>query len=292
MINNKNQKKGFTLIEVLMVVAIVLIITVISLASWVSFSDTTALDNNAKMIETKIKLAKSYSLSALNDVNYGVHLEAGSVTIFPANASYNPLGADNQVFTLTDGVEIYDGVGNDIVFTRLIGTTANSGSIGVRVIDRPTKVKTVTINSQGQTGIDEFEISSISPINDSRHIHFNLSAWTVQGNPPVTDLIFRTSDGTLIEDIDTASFFNAGIFDWQGSITVDGAAQRLRVHTLDIGGGTLCVIRDRMKNNKTVKISLVDGGVEKQIVTYTEEIDGSVTVSPNYTFVNNPIEIQ
>lgn len=292
MLYNIKKQKGFTLMEVLVVVAILMIIAAISLSSWLSFSDTTALSNNAKMIETKIKLAKSYSLSALNDVNYGVHLEAGSITIFPNDTAYTFGDPDNQVFTLTDGVEIYDGVGNSIIFDRLTGTTANSGNIGIRIIARPTKTKIVTINSQGQTGIDVFEASSISPINDPRHIHFNLSAWTIQSKPPITDLVFRKGDGTLIESIDTASFFNAGIFDWQGSVTIDGVVQRLRVHTLDAGGGTLCIVRDRMKNNKTIKISFIDNGVTKEIATYTEQIDGSVTVSPNYTFVDNPIEVQ
>ncbi|MFH0923330.1 MAG: prepilin-type N-terminal cleavage/methylation domain-containing protein [Candidatus Falkowbacteria bacterium] len=294
-----NKEKGFTLIEIIIVIAIISIITVISMASWQSFSDAANLGNTAKMIETKIKLAKSYSLSALNDVNYGVHLEAANVTIFPANVAYNPVGLNNQVFALTDGVEIYSGAGNNIVFSRLTGVTDDAGAIGIRIIKRPSKTKTIFINAQGQTGTDSFEASSIPPIVEdtanninARHIHFNLSAWSIQSNPPITDLIFRKGDGTLIESINTASFFNAGIFDWQGSVTVDAVAQNLRIHTLDTNGTTLCVIRDRMQNSKTIKISFIDSGITKEIVTYTENVDGAVTVSPNYSFVDNPIEAQ
>ncbi|MBU4338518.1 prepilin-type N-terminal cleavage/methylation domain-containing protein [Patescibacteria group bacterium] len=294
-----NKEKGFTLIEIIIVIAIISIIAVISIVSWRSFSDVTNLGNTAKMIEIKIKLAKSYSLSALNDVNYGVHLEAANVTIFPANVAYNPVGLNNQVFALTDGVEIYSGAGNNIVFSRLTGVTDDAGAIGIRIIKRPSKTKTISINAQGQTGTDSFEASSIPPIVEdtanninARHIHFNLSAWSIQSNPPITDLIFRKGDGTLIESINTASFFNAGIFDWQGSVTVDAVAQNLRIHTLDTNGTTLCVIRDRMQNSKTIKISFIDSGITKEIVTYTENVDGTVTVSPNYSFVDNPIEAQ
>jgi len=294
-----NKEKGFTLIEIIIVIAIISIIAVISIVSWQSFSDAANLGNTAKMIETKIKLAKSYSLSALNDVNYGVHLEAANVTIFPANVAYNPVGLNNQVFALTDGVEIYSGAGNNIVFSRLTGVTDDAGAIGIRIIKRPSKTKTISINAQGQTGTDSFEASSIPPIVEdtanninARHIHFNLSAWSIQSNPPITDLIFRKGDGTLIESINTASFFNAGIFDWQGSVTVDAVAQNLRIHTLDTNGTTLCVIRDRMQNSKTIKISFIDSGITKEIVTYTENVDGTVTVSPNYSFVDNPIEAQ
>lgn len=288
----KEKQKGFTLIEVLLVAAILGIIAVVAMASWASFSDSTALGNNAKMIEAKIKLAKSYSLSALNDKNYGVHLDAGSLTIFPADAPYNPLGADNQASPLTDGVEIYDGVGNDIVFARLTGATANSGTIGIRIIAKPEKTKTITINSQGQTGIDVFATSPVSPITDSRHIHFRLSAWNIQSKPPVTALIFRKADGTLIESFDTASYFVDGVFDWRDSILIDDTAQRLRVHTLNTDGAVLCIKRDRMWNNKTVKISFMDNGIEKEIVVYTENADGTVTVTPNFAFVNIPVEVQ
>lgn len=303
MLNKKKEKifisSGFTLVEIIIVIAIMSIIAAISIVSWRSFSDATALGNTAKLIETKIKLAKSNSLSAINDVNYGVHLEAESVTIFPADSAYVFGDPDNQVSVLTDGIEIYDGAGDDIIFSRLTGTTADFGNIGIRVINNTSKTKTITINSQGQTGTDNFGISGVSAIVEdetniinARHIHFNLSVWSIQSKPPVTNLIFRKGDGTLVQDIDTISYFNAGIFDWQGSVTVDSEAQTLRIHTLDTDGATLCIIRDRMQNNKSIKISFVYSGSEKEIVAYTEEVAGTVIVSPNYTFVNNPIEAQ
>jgi prepilin-type N-terminal cleavage/methylation domain-containing protein len=300
---------GFTVIEIVLVIAIMSILAVVSIVSWRSFSQATALSNTAKVIETKIKLAKNYSLSAVNDLNYGVHLEAASVTIFPADAAYVLDDPDNQVYVLTDGVEIYDGagidigIGDDIIFSRLTGSTINTGAIGVRMISDTSKIKIITVNSQGQTGTNNFVVSPHSPILEgadsngnvmnSRHIHFNLSAWSIQNSSSVTDLIFRKADNTIIGTaIATGPFFNAGIFDWQGSIVVDGMAQKLRIHTLDINGTTLCIIRDRMQNNKTIKIDFVDGGVQKEIVAYTEEIGGTVTVSPNYVYVNEPVEAQ
>lgn len=300
-IKNEQEKfalAGFTLLEVLIVIAIISIITAVSIVSWQSFSDAINLGDTAKMIETKIKLAKNYSLSAVNDVNYGVHLETTSVTIFPADSAYVFGDSDNQVFALTDGVEIYDGAGSDIIFSRLTGVTADAGAIGIRIINRSSKTKIIMVNSQGQTGTGAFQASSHAPILEdpinginSRHIHFNLSAWNIQGKPPITNLIFRKGDGTLIEDIDAASYFNAGIFDWQGIVTVDAIAQKLRIHTLDTNGATLCIMRDRMQNSKTLKVFFVDGGVTKEIVTYTENADGTVTVTPGSIYVSS-IEAQ
>lgn len=290
--NKDNLQKGFTLIEVIITIAIMSILAAIAFVNWRSFSDMTNLGNTAKMIESKIKLAKSYTLSATNDINYGVHLETDSVTIFPADAAYVLGDPDNQVFPLTDGVEIYVGAGNDIIFSRLTGVTANAGTIGIRVKSDTSKTKIITINSQGQTGTDSFEASAASAILEdttnninARHLHFTLAGWNIQSKPPITQLIFRKIDNTLIvPGIDTASYFNAGLFDWNSTVTVDGVAQKLRIHTLDASGTTLCIIRDRMNNSKDLKISFYDSGagIEKEIVSYVENsTNKTVTVTAN-----------
>lgn len=282
MLYARNNLKGFTLIEVLVVFAIISIISAMSILSWQSFSDSVALGNSAKMIETKIKLAKNYSLSALNDTSYGVYLKSDSVTIFPGIAYIdgNPL---NQVFTLTDGVEIYDGVGNSILFSRLTGVTADFGTIGVRIINRPTKVKTISINAQGQTGTDSFETSSVSPISNARHVHFDLG-WDIRN---ITALHLAWEDnmtGTPIISTDinnAATYFNVGqtVFDWSGITFVNSVSQPIRIHSWLVGGNSvLCVMRDQTENEK-LKISFTDG-ITKEIGTYTiNDVTGEVSVT-------------
>lgn len=319
MLNKKNKQTGFTMIEVIIVIAVIGILTAMTIPSWQSFSDFINLKDSAKMIETKIKLAKNYSLNSLDDKNYGIRIEADKITIFNAVTS-----ADVEVYNLINGVEIYNiataGGGADplcnngildagetntdcgggclpcssIVFNRLTGTS-NSGTFGIRMINRPLQTKIISINAQGQTGTDTFGTSTDSGIfeditnsQNARHIHFNLSGgWTIQSKPPVTNLIFRKNDGnpgTLIEDIDTALFFNAGIFDWQDTIEIDGADQELRIHTLNASGTILCIIRDRTQNDKSIKIYFKYSGIEKEVVSYVESTDGSGIVTVTFGF--------
>lgn len=279
----KEKQSGFTLIEIILAVAIISIIATISISSWSSFTEGVSLNNNAKMIEAKIKLAKSYSLSALNDINYGVHFEAGSVTVFPADTAYSVGDPDNQVFSLTNNVEIYNGAGNDIIFNRLTGSTANSGTIGIRIINNPTKTKNISVNSQGQTGIDSFEVSTISPINNARHVHFNLG-WNIE-NSTVLNLnwVDNVSSAPIISNpITMASYFNVGKteFSWSGETVVNGVTQALRVHSwLDTSNNTvLCIMRDQTENEK-LNVSFTDG-IDKAIGSYTKnDITGEVNVS-------------
>ncbi|MFH0923637.1 MAG: prepilin-type N-terminal cleavage/methylation domain-containing protein [Candidatus Falkowbacteria bacterium] len=292
-----NKEKGFTLIEIIIVIAIISIITVISIVSWRSFSDVTNLGNTAKMIEIKIKLAKSYSLSALNDTNYGVHLKSDSVTIF-SGSTYIDGDSANQVFALTDGVEIYGGaVGSDIIFSRLTGTTDDAGNIDIRVINDNSKTKIITINSQGQTGTDIFGASGVPAIVEdttnninARHIHFDLGGWSIQDYDTLR--LEWTGAGVTVpftKDIIMASYFNGdkSSFDWQGMETVDSASQSLRVHTISLDSLTtlLCIIRDRMKNNESLNIYFLQSGTPRKIVNYTEN-GGTVTVTPNLVYVN------
>ncbi len=299
MIMIKNKQKefisgGFTLLEVLIVIAIISIVAVISIVSWQSFSDAANLGNTAKMIETKIKLAKNYSLNALDDVNYGVHLEAGNVTIFPADAAYIFGDSDNQVFNLTDGVEIYDGAGNDIIFSRLTGVTDDAGTIGIRIIKRPSKTKIISINAQGQTGTDVFEASSVSPIVNARHVHFNLG-WNIENATflHLTWIDNATSVPIVTNNIDTASYFNVGKteFDWSGTTLVSGISQPIRIHSwLDGSGYTvLCVTRDATENEE-LNIYFTDG-IDKDIATY-EKIDATGAVNVTAGVYGGTMEIQ
>ncbi len=318
--NNQLSSRGFTLIEVLAVIAIISIIAAMSVLSWQSFSDSVALGNTAKMIETKIKLAKSYSLSALGDTNYGVRFETNKVTLFDVGTSTDITPS----YDLTDGVEIYDiamiGTGGDetcnnngikdnsetgidcggggcptcisnLVFNRLTGIS-NKGTFGIRITNRPTKTKTIVINSQGQTGTDNFEASVVSPIDNARHVHFILSSggidsfttlnlkWVEKANPAV---IITTKDITI------ASYFNSGKFDWSDTITVDLISQPIRIHSwVDIVSGktVICIMRSATEDQRLE----IYFDTSKNVGTYIKnDSTGGVDVTSNPTYVDEMI---
>lgn len=277
------QNSGFTLIEVVIVIFIITISATIAIPAWKSFSDTISIGNTTKVIDSKVNLAKRYSISALNDANYGVRFEAGKVILFNANP-YTII----EEYNLPSTMEIYDvslnGGGTDIAFNRLTGTTGNYGSVKIRVIADNSRWKQIFINAQGQVGANLFGTSvGASKMEDTanninaRHLHFTLAAWTIQSS--TTSKLRMDWSGT-VQEIDTAPYFNVGVFDWQGQFTVGGSIQKLRVHTLG-GGNLLCIMRDRTENNKTLTVSFVDNSITKEIVIYTENADGTVTVTPN-----------
>lgn len=322
LINNKLSGQGFTLIEVLVVIAIISIIAAISISDLHSVSEGINLKDANGLVETQIKLARTNSLSALSDTNYGIRFESDKITLFNAGTS-----TDVTAYDLPSGVQIYNislaGGGADplcnngsldagetgvdcggicipcssIVFNRLTGTS-NSGTFGIRLSGNPSKAEQININNQGQVSKGSF-LASTEPVVlegtdnlgygiNARHIHFNIPlTWSI--NSGTTSILrLRAADGTT-KDIDTGPYFNSGIFDWQGTVTLNGESHKLRVHTIG-GGNLLCIIRDRTENNKTLTVSFINSGTEKQIVTYTEN-GGTVTITPG-SGVLSPIEPQ
>ena len=287
---NKNKNKnGFTLIEVLIVIAIFIIILNIAITVSKSFSNTVDLDNSVKVIGTNIKLAKTRSISALNDTHYGVHFENDQIIVFEGDV-YDSGDSTNKIINLSDSVEIFNinlnGGGSDLVFSRLTGVTENFGTVEIRLVKKPLEIKQVVINREGQVDYLLFQTSSASPITNARHVHYNLG-WDIK-NSTILRLEWTGGFGTVTNDIDAAEYFNVdkSEFDWYGTTNVDGFDQSLRIHGwLDASDNTvLCVIRDQTEEY-VLDIYFNDGATEKKITTYTAEADGTVSVIPNSFYV-------
>ena len=279
MFQNKN---GFTLIEILVTIAIFTIILGIATITTKSFSDTVNLDNAGKIIGTNIKLAKMRSVGALNDTNYGVLFESDKITVFGVSDSTN-----DKVVNLPDNVEIWDislteypvGSGSNMAFDRLTGTTKNFGTIGIRLINNPSEKKQIVINEEGQIDYAPFPISSVFPIKNARHVHYDLK-WNIENST-----ILRFERGADTNDIDTTACFNADKteFDWNGE-TITGSSQTAKIHGWLIGGKTvLCVILDFYQTEgDTLKIYFVDSDGAKKIATYTN-VGGVISVARDLT---------
>lgn len=282
--------KGYSLIEMLVVIFILLVILNVAMVLGRSFNNAVNLENAVKTVDSKIKTAKARSIGALNDTNYGVHFDTNRVVVFLGNTYTNGL-ATNETSNLPDNIEIYNislaGGGSDMVFTRLVGTTINSGSIGIRVKNDTSKTAQITINSEGQTTLGSFGTSISSPITNERHVHFALG-WNIQN---ASTLRLEWVDGfgvpIITNDVTAATQFNAdkSVFNWEGTTTVNGVDQTLRVHSwLDGGSNTvLCVMRDQTENEK-LNIYFIDGATKK-IADYTyDSLNDTVTVVADPTY--------
>jgi prepilin-type N-terminal cleavage/methylation domain-containing protein len=258
--------KGFTLIELVIVVGILGILLVSAFAVIQLFTGQVNLDTTSQQVLSSLQLARNRTLSSTGEMQHGVHFETSKYVLFEGD-TYSAVDPANQEFNLTQ-VEIYEiniTGGSDVVFDRIRGTTSNNGNVKIRLTADNSKTETILVNSSGSLSLQESVSPSDTRVVDTRHLHFDLG-WSIQG---ASTLTLDFPDDSHMESIPMAAFFDAGstVFSWEGTVEVDGVDQTIRVHThsLDASDTTLSIHRDRQKNDKALDIS-IDGN---DIVSFT-----------------------
>lgn len=279
--------KGFTLLEIIIVVAIMSVVGAISITSFRSFQRYADIDASANQIVAVLREARDRTAATDAANVYGVYFEPGRYVRFQGPV-YDGDAVTNVAYALPSTLELYDvNVGGDsiIIFNSLDGSADQAGSTSIRVIDDPEEFRTIEIFSTGVIGIAGTTTLTDSRIGDSRHVHFDLG-WSIRNSTTLTLRFSNPPNPDVVENISMSAYMNADQtdFDWSGSVLVGGEEQVMRIHThaLTDFETTLSVHRDRRFNTKAVQIS-IDG---QDIASYEE--DGTVTIG----FFGGAMEIQ
>lgn len=130
---NKNKNKGFTLLELLLVVSILAIFATLSRDFYGGYVKGVALEANAKNIVSDLRTARDKAMNGENDQNWGVHFintvgntndyyEIFSSPTIYANASTTVL----ETNYLRDNIIFFSpasGINKDILFSKINATT-------------------------------------------------------------------------------------------------------------------------------------------------------------------------
>lgn len=267
-------KNGFTLIEIIVAIAILTILFSVSILYYSTSSESAKLSTASQDIISNIKLAKDRTVASLASSSYGMHFENSQYVMF-RGTSYSALDPNNIFYALPVGMEIanisLEGGGVDIIFDRITGKVGNNGSIDVRVASDISKSKTISIPVSGEAAVVSQVLSPTGTrMADSRHIHFTYSQDATNTTNLVLDFPGYTTSNIAFQD-----YLNAGktVFDWSGTISVGGENQTLRIltHSLNTSVADFSITRDLRYNTKALNISL-DG---QNLVNY--DASGNVT---------------
>lgn len=262
--------KGFTIIETIIVLGLLVIFGSIALVSFQSSRDTRNLATSTQDILSILRLAQARTLSGENNSVWGVHLAQNQFALFqgptfagsPVVESYN-LPSSLELVSIS-----LNGGGSDIIFKRITGTTDQNGTFVLRVIATPTLYTSLTIDASGAS----YQTSVFSPLTnarnvDMRHRTFDLG-WSIKTATIMTLTFADPPNPDTVNSVTMTSYFDAGKtkFDWSGITLVGNVNQDLRIHTtlLTDANTILSVDRDCRKNTKKLTIA-IDG---KTIATY------------------------
>ncbi len=156
--------KGITIIEIVIVIAIIGALSAIIFPSLSKFRQEQALKNTTADIISLLNKAKSDADSLTIATDYSVHFESGRAVYF-IGTSFTEPNATNKEVTLDSSVTIpasgginLNGGGSDVTFTRLTGDArgyvTGYGTIIVRLVSDSSRQNTITINKTGSVSVN------------------------------------------------------------------------------------------------------------------------------------------
>lgn len=147
--------KGFTVLELLMVISIIAVLATIITLSFSSFRNSSALQTTSEDVVSILNKARSNTIASKDGYQYGVHFATNDVTIF-RGASFVAGDGSNEVHTLDTAVQIastaFAGGGSDVLFKKFTGKTDNYGTTTLQVIPDPSKTAIISIEETGVVG--------------------------------------------------------------------------------------------------------------------------------------------
>ncbi len=145
-------RKGFTIIEILVAIAILGLIVMVSIGPFVALKNTQALKHAVESTIAVLHEARAKTLASENATAYGVHIAPSTLTLF-SGTTYSPSASDNITYTLDDSVSIsniaLNGGATAVVFERLTGDTAEYGTFTIGLLSSSDGQKIITISGTG-----------------------------------------------------------------------------------------------------------------------------------------------
>lgn len=150
----KQNKKGITMLEILIVIAIITIISTIVVLNLSSFRNERAVRNTTEDVISLLNEARNNTISSLNSLNYAVHFDEDKATLF-SGVTFDENNSDNKILDFEQSVAIpnggisLNGGGDDVIFEKITGNTDNYGTITIQVGSDASLSQVININKLG-----------------------------------------------------------------------------------------------------------------------------------------------
>jgi prepilin-type N-terminal cleavage/methylation domain-containing protein len=124
--------RGYTFIELLIVLAIIGIIMAVTIPSFSKFRQNSALNADTMNVITLINRARLLSVSSKADSQYGIYLSSTSSILFAGTTFASSPVATRETYALSNGVSM-TGTASEIVFAKVTGVPSVSATTTILV---------------------------------------------------------------------------------------------------------------------------------------------------------------
>ena len=145
-------KKGFTLVEIMLTITIIIFLVFLVLPTGIRFYQTQQLDTAADGVVQALRRAQLKALSQ-GDNNFGVYVgsgQTGQYSLFQGN-SYESK-TDEEIFGISNGIS-FSGV-SEVLFSKTKGLPTITGEGDDLVLTSDIGTKTININEIGRINLE------------------------------------------------------------------------------------------------------------------------------------------
>ncbi|MBI5466173.1 MAG: prepilin-type N-terminal cleavage/methylation domain-containing protein [Candidatus Kerfeldbacteria bacterium] len=159
--------RGFSLVEILLAIAILAILASMGFIMFGGYQRRTELDTSARQIAAILRRAQGKAVSGENDKPWGVRFNVdptNSYVLYRDDGSGYAAATQKETLSLGGYVKIaavtIQGAGNEVLFQKRTGTTttygSGSGGIAVRLEDiaDSSKFKNIIVTAQGKIDVE------------------------------------------------------------------------------------------------------------------------------------------
>jgi prepilin-type N-terminal cleavage/methylation domain-containing protein len=145
-------KKGFTLFELMLVIAVMAIIATLSRDFYTNFALDATIDNNAKTIMFDLRSARDKAMNGQNNSNWGLHFINSNSDYY--QTFYSPTNYADAAKVIESSSYLHgsnkfsspaEGSSTDIIFSKISGSASATDII----IISGSNARTISVNAQG-----------------------------------------------------------------------------------------------------------------------------------------------
>ena len=136
--------RGFTLLEVVLVVAILTILFVLVTPITLHFYQQNQLDSEFNLLQSTLRQARNFSMVNRNESAFGLYIDASNFTVFQGATYASRTASEDLIYPRSQSITI---VGpSELNFESLSGRVASST---FTLTNTDSRVRTLFINSEG-----------------------------------------------------------------------------------------------------------------------------------------------
>lgn len=139
-----HSQRGFTLLEVILSLAIVAILTGLSLPVYRTLMTKNDLDIATVTVAQSLRRAQTLSTAVDGDTNWGVKVQSGSITLFKGTSYALRDSTFDETFAIP--TTITTGGISETIFSKLFGAPQSTGTV---TLTTDNDSSSITLNSKG-----------------------------------------------------------------------------------------------------------------------------------------------